>query len=146
MTRSIARPLRHELPRSFAGRTRTALVVDDEADLRDVIQLAFEIAGGWTVLTAASGMDALHVAPVAQPDVVLLDVMMPGLDGPTTLARLRSDPRTALVPVVLLTAKAQTEDLTALREKGVCAIIAKPFDPMTLAERVSAALCSTVAR
>lgn len=120
--------------------SRTVLVVDDEDDIREVVQMSLELGAGWTVLTASSGEEALEVASRNVCDVVLLDVMMPGLDGPQTLARLRENPRTAELPVIFLTAKAQTSEQERLASLGVSAVMAKPFDPMSVASEVAAAL------
>lgn len=116
------------------------LVIDDEDDIRLVAQLSLEMMGGWEVLTAGSGPEGIETAAREQPDAILLDVMMPDVDGPMTFRRLRDDPRTSGVPVILLTAKAQSSDRDRLLALGVNGIIAKPFDPMGLAEEVSAIL------
>lgn len=118
--------------------TRTALVVDDDDSIRMVAEVALETVGGWEVLSVDNGLTALEVAASQRPEVVLLDVMMPGLDGLATLARLKADPATQAIPVVLVTAKigvGESEELGALDIAGV---IAKPFDPMTLARDVAA--------
>ena len=121
---------------------RRVLIVDDEDDIREVAQLSLEMVAGWEVLTAGSGSAALAVAAQQRPEVILLDVMMPGIDGPETLSRLQSDPRTSAIPVIFLTAKAQTSEQRSLLDLGVRGVIAKPFDPLTLAERVTAILDS----
>ncbi len=112
------------------------LVVDDEEDIREVAQLGLETFAGWDVRTAASGPQALHDAAADPPDVVLLDVMMPELDGPSTLAALREHPATRDVPVVFLTAKVQASERRRLEDLAA-GVIAKPFDPVRLAGEVA---------
>jgi len=116
------------------------LIVDDEDDIREVGQMTLEMMAGWEVRTASSGEEALAMAAAHPPDAILLDVMMPVMDGPATLARLRAEPATAGVPVVFLTAKAQAADQRRLAEMGAAGVLAKPFDPMTLADQVSRTL------
>lgn len=112
------------------------LVVDDDDSIREVATLALELVGGWRVSSADSGALALVTARREQPDVILLDVMMPGMDGLATLAALRKDPATATTPVVLMTAKAATGDEPEWQGLDVIGVIAKPFDPMLLAVRI----------
>jgi CheY-like chemotaxis protein len=113
--------------------SRRALLVEDEDAIRAIAQLSLERVGGWTVVCAASGEEAVEAAHGEGPfDVVLLDVMMPGLDGPATLRRLRDGPLAAAVPVIFLTAKAAATDRERLRSLGAAGVIAKPFDPMAL--------------
>jgi two-component system cell cycle response regulator len=121
-----------------AGRRplRTLLYIDDEPDLRIIVQTALNLAQGLTVHTAESGEQGLELARELEPDLLLLDVMMPGLDGPATLQRLRADPALARIPVIFMTAKATPENATRLRALGAVAVIAKPFDPMQLAAKV----------
>jgi CheY-like chemotaxis protein len=109
------------------------LVVDDEDDIREVATLSLEAVGGHQVLTATSGREGLAVAAAQVPDAILLDVMMPDLDGPSTLALLREQETTREIPVVFLTAKVQAADRRRLESLGAAAVLAKPFDPMTLA-------------
>jgi diguanylate cyclase (GGDEF)-like protein len=115
---------------------RTLLYVDDEPDLRLIVQTALNLAQGLTVHTAESGEQGLELARELQPDLLLLDVMMPGLDGPAILVRLRADPSIARIPVVFMTAKATPENARRLRAMGAAAVIAKPFDPMQLSAQV----------
>lgn len=115
---------------------RCVLVVDDDDPVREVAQLTLELVGGWEVLTAPDGPTALAVARSHRLDAVLLDVMMPGMDGLDVVHRLRGDVRTASLPVVLLTAKATTGQEPEWRDVDVSGVIAKPFDPMALAGRV----------
>ena len=116
------------------------LIIDDEDDIREVAALSLETVAGWEVETASSGSLGLARALEYQPDAVLLDVMMPGMDGPTTFRELRKNPITAHIPVVLLTAKVQSNDQRRFADLGVEAILFKPFDPLTLATQIAAAL------
>ena len=116
------------------------LIIDDEADIRRIAHLALGRVGAMEVLEATSGVEGLRKAEDNHPDAILLDVMMPGLDGPSTLAALRSNPATADIPVIFLTAKAMVSELTRLRSLGAAGVLTKPFDPMTLAGQVRAAL------
>jgi two-component system, cell cycle response regulator len=115
---------------------RTLVYADDEPDLRVIVQIALNLSQGLTVQTAESGEQALQLARELQPDLLLLDVMMPGLDGPATLQRLRADPAIARIPVIFVTAKATPENVARFRALGASAVIAKPFDPMQLAAQV----------
>jgi len=113
---------------------RRVLVVDDDELLREVAKASLELVAGWEVSTASSGQEAEERAREQRPDLIMLDVMMPGQDGPTTLARLREDERTDDIPVIFLTAKNNTEDWQG---SGLAGVIAKPFDAMRLAAQVS---------
>ncbi len=115
---------------------RKLLYVEDEADIRAVAQLALEAVGGFTVELCSSGEEALRRAPAFQPDLILLDVMMPGMDGPTTLQALRAVPALAATPAVFMTAKVQPAEIAHFKSLGALDVIAKPFDPMTLSETV----------
>jgi CheY-like chemotaxis protein len=112
------------------------LHIDDEADIREVIEISLGLDPAFAVRSAESGAEGLAVAGEWNPDAILLDVMMPSMDGPATLARLREDPRTAGVPVIFMTARAQSREADRLRALGAIGVIAKPFDPMTLAASV----------
>ena len=120
--------------------TRRVLVVDDDELLREVAQAALELVGGWEVRTASSGPEAQQQALREHPDVILLDVMMPGVDGPSTVLALRADPATRDIPIIFLTAKVPSEDLGEWRELGLAGVIPKPFDPLTLATDMAALL------
>jgi CheY-like chemotaxis protein len=113
------------------------LIIDDEEDIREVAALSLETVAGWTVVTANSGAQGLARAIEHQPDAILLDVMMPGMDGPTTFRELRKNPATASIPVLLLTAKVQASDQRRFADLGVQAILFKPFDPLTLSQQIS---------
>ena len=116
------------------------LIIDDEEDIRDVAALSLETVAGWDVIVASSGAQGIARAIEHQPDAILLDVMMPGMDGPTTFLELRNNPVTAKIPVLLLTAKVQATDQRRFADLGVEAILFKPFDPMTLSTQIAAAL------
>jgi CheY-like chemotaxis protein len=116
------------------------LVIDDEPDIRRIARLGLTKVGKMDVVEAANGTEGLARAKAERPDAILLDVMMPGLDGPSTLVRLREDPETAGVPVVFLTAKAIAAEVDRLRALGAAGVLTKPFDPMTLARELRAAL------
>jgi CheY-like chemotaxis protein len=109
------------------------LHVDDEADIRAVVEMSLGLDSHFTTRNVESGKEALAVAAEWMPDIILLDVMMPAMDGPATLARLRADKRTADIPVVFMTARAQARELELLNSLGAMGVIDKPFDPMTLA-------------
>ena len=114
------------------------LHVDDEPDIREVTKLALEGVGGFTVEACASGEEAREVAPRFKPDLILLDVMMPIMDGPSTLRALRDDDETAHIPIVFMTAKVQKLEIAGFKDLGAIDVIEKPFDPMTLADQVKA--------
>ncbi len=117
---------------------KSVLYVDDEPDIREVVELALNLVPGIVVKTCGSGTDALQLLPSFMPDLVLLDVMMPGLDGPATLARMRSDTSLSGIPVVFMTAKALPQEVDRFMSLGAVGVISKPFDPMQLATRVQA--------
>jgi CheY-like chemotaxis protein len=120
--------------------SRKILLVDDEDDIREVAQMSLEMTAGWDVLTAASGAEGLRLAAAERPDAILLDVMMPGMDGPATARALKAEPGTAEIPIILLTAKVQAADRRRFDDLGVAGILAKPFDPMALADEVRGVL------
>ena len=113
------------------------LLIDDEKHLILVLQVCLQKLGGWDVLTAASGRDGLLKAETELPDAILLDVMMPDLDGLTVLRRLREKPATCKIPVILLTAKVQSVYQDEYAQLDVAGVLAKPFDPLKLAEEVA---------
>ncbi len=114
------------------------LLVDDDDDVRLIGELSLGRVGGWEVSCASSGADAVVNAQQAAPDVILLDVMMPGMDGPSTLVRLRAVSALSSVPVIFLTAKVQKQEVRRYLELGAAGVIAKPFDPMTLPDQIRA--------
>jgi CheY-like chemotaxis protein len=119
---------------------KCVLIIDDESDIREVAQISLEMIGGWQVITSESGQDGIEKAKSNRPDAILLDVMLPDMDGPTTLKKLQADPETSHIPVVFLTAKIQTADRTRFANLGAVAVIGKPFDPINLASQVAEAL------
>ena len=118
------------------GELRKVLLVEDEADIREVTKLSLEMVGGLRVEVCSCGEEALQKAPEFAPDLILLDVMMPGIDGPTTLQRLREHPGLRSIPVVFMTAKVMQAELDEYRSLGAADVIPKPFDPMTLTDRL----------
>jgi DNA-binding response OmpR family regulator len=116
------------------------LLIDDEDDIREVAGLTLELTEGWTVTTANGGAPGIALAGTCAPDAILLDVMMPDLDGPGTLRELRLLESTKSIPVIFLTAKVQASDRERFMELGVRGIIAKPFDPITLGDQIRALL------
>ena len=113
-----------------------ALVVDDDEGIRNVVDIALNLVGGFEVTEASNGEQALALISDRNFDVVVLDVMMPGLDGPSTLKRIRQTLHGADVPVVFLTAKAQPHERRELERLGAKGVIVKPFDPLTLADDI----------
>ncbi len=112
------------------------LHVDDEPDIREVAKMTFEAIGGFTVGSCCSGQEAIDKAPDFAPDIILLDAMMPGMDGPTTLSELRKLSGTATTPVIFMTAKAQTSEIERFKDLGAIDVITKPFDPMTICDQI----------
>jgi CheY-like chemotaxis protein len=113
------------------------LIIDDDDDIREVAALTLEMVAGWNVVTANSGAHGIQRAQEENPDAILLDVMMPGMDGPTTFQELQKIPETAKIPVILLTAKVQGADQKRFAGLGVAGVLFKPFDPLTLAQQMS---------
>jgi CheY-like chemotaxis protein len=119
---------------------RRVLIIDDEDDIREVAALSLEATASWTILTASNGREGIATAIAERPDAILMDVMMPEMDGPTTFRMLQQDPQTAGIPVILLTAKVQGVDQRRFAGLGVAAVLFKPFDPLTLAAQISEVL------
>ncbi|NJR65694.1 MAG: response regulator [Leptolyngbyaceae cyanobacterium CRU_2_3] len=128
------------LPSQVQLTTKRILLIDDEAPLRRVTQLTLKITAGWQVLTAASGSEGLHQAELEQPDAILLDLMMPEMDGLVTLKKLRENPTTQHIPVILLTAKVQAIPQLQFQQLGITAVLIKPFEPEHLVEQIKTAL------
>jgi two-component system OmpR family response regulator len=129
------------LPGRAIGKVRIMnriLHIEDEPDIQVVARIALEDVGGFVVSTASSGVEGLAMAEGLAPDLILLDVMMPGMDGPATLAALRAHPATASIPVIFMTAKVQSHEISRYKALGALGVINKPFDPMTLAAEVRA--------
>lgn len=116
------------------------LIIDDEDDIRSVAALSLGILGGIEVVEAESGQDGINKAASEKPDVILLDMMMPEMDGPTTLIALRNNLDTNMIPVIFLTARAMTSEMEKLKLMGAKGILTKPFDPTALASQVKAIL------
>jgi CheY-like chemotaxis protein len=124
--------------------SRHILIIDDEDDIREVAALSLEAVAGWDVVSASSGAQGIAQASLLQKsrklDAILMDVMMPEMDGPTAFKELQKNPETAMIPVLLLTAKVQGVDQRRFSGLGVAAVLLKPFDPLTLSQQISDAL------
>ncbi|MBD2195623.1 MULTISPECIES: response regulator [Calothrix] len=120
--------------------SRKILIVDDEEDVRAIATLGIELSAEWNIFTAASGKEALTQALIHQPEVILLDMMMPDMDGRTTLQQLKTNPATSHIPVILVTAKFQESEPEIFANLEVAAIFAKPFRPLQLANQISQVL------
>lgn len=114
----------------------SVLLVDDDQNIRFVAQMSLEGLTKWEIVLAESGEDALKKVSEKRPDIILLDMMMPGMDGPTTFAKLKEKPELASVPVIFMTAKVQTHEIESYRQLGAAGVITKPFDPMKLADEI----------
>jgi len=114
------------------------LYVEDEPDIQAIAQIALEAVGGFTLKTCSSGDEALQAISDFGPDLILLDVMMPGIDGPSTLKEIRKIPEFLTTPAIFMTAKVQPDEVEALRAQGAIEVLSKPFDPMSLAETIKA--------
>lgn len=112
------------------------LYVEDEPDIQAVAKIALEAVGGFELKVCSSGEEAMQDPVSFAPDLLLLDVMMPGMDGPTTLAELRKLPELAHVPVIFMTAKVQPQEIEHFKSLGAIDVVAKPFDPMSLAQMI----------
>jgi CheY-like chemotaxis protein len=119
---------------------RHILIIDDEEDIREVAALSLESIAGWRVSLASSGAEGIRAALSNPPDAILMDVMMPSMDGPTTFREMQTLPAIAHIPVILLTAKVQGVDQRRFAGLGLAAVLFKPFDPLTLAQQMAEAL------
>lgn len=119
---------------------QTVLIIDDEEDIRELARISLERVGGLRVLAAATGPEGLEVAASAQPDAIVLDAMMPGMDGPETLRQLKADSATEQIPVVFLTGSVQEAERDRFKSLGAVGLLPKPFDPMKLAEDLRSCL------
>jgi DNA-binding response OmpR family regulator len=117
---------------------KTILHIEDEPDIREVVRLALEEIGGFEVESCESGEDGLAKAQEFQPDLILLDVMMPGMDGPMTLRELRKIPEFGETPVIFMTAKVQTHEIEEYAGMGAIGVLTKPFDPSTISKEIRA--------
>ena len=120
--------------------SKCVLLVDDEEDVRAIAKLGLEMGAGWKVLSASSGLEALDMAAAHQPDVILLDMMMPEMDGRMTLRKLKENAATQAIPVILVTAKVQPSDQASFAELEVVTVFSKPFRPLALAQQINQAL------
>ncbi|MGI8503999.1 MAG: response regulator [Hassallia sp.] len=120
--------------------TKRILVVDNEEYIQEVAKISLETIAGWEVVTASSGLEGIKKAETQQPDAILLDVMMPEMDGMTTLSKLQTNPATQAIPVIFLTAKVQASDRRRYAQMGMPSAIAKPFNPLELAGQIANAL------
>ncbi|MBD2563808.1 MULTISPECIES: response regulator [Nostoc] len=116
--------------------TKRLLVIDDEDSVREIIQISLESVAGWDILTASSGREGIEIAESEHPDAILLDVMMPEMDGPTTFKQLQATVATCDIPTIMLTAKAQPEEKQQLRDLGVAGVITKPCLPLDLVDNI----------
>jgi CheY-like chemotaxis protein len=124
--------------KTFPAASRRILIVDDSSLIREVAKLALSTVEGWEVLTASSGEEGIMRARDDQPDAVLLDVVMPGLDGVATAERLAASPDTQAIPIVMLTAADRAQDRERMRRLPVAGVIAKPFELSALASQLAA--------
>lgn len=114
----------------------TALVIDDDDDIRLVVKMSLRLIGGLDVIEASSGQEGVDLAVRMRPDIIMLDVMMPGMDGPTVLHQLYNNPVTSGIPVIFLTAKALPGEIGRLKDLGAVGVLTKPFEPRQLASDV----------
>ena len=114
------------------------LYVDDDADIREIVEMSLGLDGSLRVTSSSGGEHSLNTMRSERPDLVVLDVMMPGMDGPAILLRMRADPELAHIPVIFMTAKADPQEVARFRDLSAIGVIAKPFDPMALGGQVRA--------
>lgn len=112
------------------------LLIDDDPSIRKIAGISLSRVGKWQVVVAASGVEALEMVSREKPDIILLDVMMPGMDGPTTLKLLRQQASISSTPVIFMTAKVQKHEIESYCLLGAAGVISKPFDPLTLASQI----------
>lgn len=117
--------------------SKSILIIDDEEDVKDIAQMGLEMAADWNVFTASSGKEGLTLAASTQPEVILLDLMMPEWDGKETLQHLKANQSTSSIPVILMTAKTQSAIATELSELDLAGVITKPFRPLELPEKIT---------
>ena len=117
--------------------SKIILIIDDEEDVKDIAQMGLEMVTDWQVITASTGKEGLDLAKNSQPEVILLDLMMPEWDGIETLKHLKANQSTAAIPVILMTAKTQSASATELTELDLAGVITKPFRPLELPEQIS---------
>jgi CheY-like chemotaxis protein len=117
--------------------SKIILIIDDEEDVREIAQMGLEMAGDWQVITANSGQEGLNIAENSQPEVILLDLMMPEWDGKETLKQLKANQNTAGIPVILMTAKTQSAIAPDLTDLDLAGVITKPFRPLQLPKQIT---------
>lgn len=117
--------------------SKSILIIDDEEDVKEIAKLGLEMAANWNVITANSGKEGLNLAKTSQPEVILLDLMMPDWDGKETLKHLKTNQNTVNIPVILMTAKTQSAIASELKKLEIIGIITKPFRPLQLPEKIS---------
>ena len=115
---------------------KRVLIIDDEEGIQTVVKFGLKLAAGWEVLTASSGLEGISRAQSECPDMILLDVMMPEMDGLATFRELQQKPETRSIPVIFLTAKAQASEKRLFHDTGVNGVITKPFNSLDLAEQI----------
>ncbi|EAW37253.1 response regulator [Lyngbya sp. PCC 8106] len=116
---------------------RRILLIDDEEDIRELLQMSLEMSSSWEILTAESGQEGIEMACTYQPDAIILDVIMPDMDGPTTFEQLQKNPETQNIPVILLTAKAKADEQPRYTNLGVKAVLSKLINPLNFAEQLA---------
>jgi DNA-binding response OmpR family regulator len=117
--------------------SKSILIIDDEEDVKDIAQMGLEMVTDWQVITASTGKEGLDLAKNSQPEVILLDLMMPEWDGKETLKQLKANQSTAAIPVILMTAKTQSAIATELTELDLAGVITKPFRPLELPGQIA---------
>jgi len=120
----------------MANELKKILYVEDEPDIQKVVKMTLEVVGGFEVMVCSSGPEAIEQGPAFAPDLCLLDVMMPGMDGPATLVELKKFEQFGSTPFAFLTAKVQEDEIAHYKELGAVDVIIKPFDPMSLPDQV----------
>ncbi len=116
--------------------SKLILIIDDEEDVKAIAQMGLEMAASWEVITASSGQEGLEIAETKQPDVILLDLMMPDWDGKETLKQLKNNFQTASIPVILMTAKTESAIASEIENLEIIGMITKPFRPLQLPEKI----------
>ena len=116
--------------------SKLILIIDDEEDVKAIAQMGLEMAASWEVITASSGQEGLEIAETKQPDVILLDLMMPDWDGKETLKQLKNNPNTASIPVIFMTAKTESAIASEIENLEIIGMITKPFRPLQLPEKI----------
>ena len=122
--------------------SRSILIIDDEEDVKEIAQMGLEMAANWNVITASSGKEGLNLARDKQPEIILLDLMMPDWDGKQTLKEIKANPETTKIPVILMTAKTTSAIAKNLADLDIIGIINKPFRPLQLSEQIEKILQS----